>query len=134
MNKDIIGSMLQLLNLVPLASRTAGIAAQAVTLDLNDYEGDVVIISDAKATNGTAPTWDVKIQDSATGTGSWGDVSGAAFTQVTDAGSSAAVRNKIVLKSDACKRYITVVATIGGSNTPTFLGTVCALGIKKYPA
>lgn len=118
---------LQLISIHPTAARTS--TGNGSAIDLLDYDGDVVIILDSAAAGaGTNPTLDIKVQSSATSNGTYADVSGAAFTQVTDAAS----RQKLVVNRDETARYIRIVYTIGGTNAPSFTFSVNAVGVKKY--
>lgn len=111
------------------ATRTSTLTGSAV--DIQDYEGPCLIILEAgRASAGTTPTLNVKIQHSPTTTGGdFADLSGAAFTQVTDAAGGGIE----VLKFNASnlKRYLRVIGTIAGTNTPTFAFTVVFVGTKK---
>ena len=107
--------------LAPTAERTADLDGTAV--DLNHYEGDVVVILDVE--NGGTSTLDVKIQSSDTSGGTYSDVTGAAFTQVS---TSASKQVLVFAKSDA-KRYVKVVST---TSTSTHTYSVNAFGALKY--
>jgi len=107
--------------LAPTAERTADLDGTAV--DLNDYEGDVVVILDVE--NGGTSTLDVKVQSSDTSGGTYSDVTGAAFTQVS---TSASKQVLVFAKSDA-KRYVKVVST---TSTSTHTYSVNAFGALKY--
>ena len=131
MNNQNIGQSLQLLDLLLMQSVTA--TGNGTGVDLLGYEGEIAVILSAKNTAGVTPTLDVKLQDSADNS-TFTDISGAAFTQVTDAGTSAAVSEKIVIKSDQVKRYVRAVKTIGGTSSPAFDTACHAVGVKKYPA
>ena len=82
----------------PAANVTATQTSGA--LDLLTYDGDVVLILDCSASGGSSPTLDIKVQDCATSGGSYADVSGAAFTQVT----TSASLQTLALNKDECKR------------------------------
>lgn len=57
----------------------------------------------------------VKLQESATGTGSWSDISGATFTTVSTA--SANNRSSEVIRApNRTKRYVRAVGTMTGSS------------------
>jgi hypothetical protein len=125
---------LQHFALAPTAVRTSNLDGTAV--DLNDYEGDVVLILDVAA-SGTS-TLDVKIQSSDTSAGSYGDVTTAftrggsevasaavAFSQV----STSASKQFIVFPKGAAKRWIKAVSTTS-SSSHTY--SINALGAKKY--
>lgn len=107
----------------PTAARTA--TGQGSAVDIRDVEGDLAIVLDSGAGSGDM-TLDAKLQDSADGSTGWADVSGAAFTQVT----TAASQQKIVVDTNAVKRYVRAAYTIAGT-TPSFTFSVNALGRKK---
>ncbi|MDX2074699.1 MAG: hypothetical protein SFX19_10125 [Alphaproteobacteria bacterium] len=124
-----LGDVLQVLNLAGVASRTSNLDGSAI--DLKDYDGEAVIVLDSSAaTAGSSPTLDVKLQESADGSTGWTDVTGGAFTQVTNAAS----KQKLSINTDECKRYIKAVGTLGGTSTPTFIYGVTALAAKQNPA
>lgn len=114
--------------LAPLVSgRTATLTGSAV--DLRAYEGVVqVILTCEAASAGTSPTLDVKLQDATTSGGSYADVTGATFTQVTDA---ADVTQMITVDAAASRGFVKVVGTIGGTSSPAFSYAVVAVGQKK---
>jgi hypothetical protein len=107
--------------LAPTAQRTANLDGTAV--DLVDYEGDIVVILDVE--NGGTSTLDVKIQSADTSGGTYSDVSGAAFTQVS---TTASKQTLVFAKGDA-KRYIKAVST---TSTSTHTYSVNAFGTLKY--
>ncbi|MFZ9959280.1 MAG: hypothetical protein ACO3GP_02715 [Candidatus Limnocylindrus sp.] len=125
---------LQHFALAPTAVRTTDLSGTAV--DLNDYEGDIVVILDV-ASGGTS-TLDVKIQSADTSGGSYSDVTTAfyrggsevasaavAFTQV----STSASKQYLVFPKGAAKRYIKAVSTTS-SSSHTY--SINAVGTKKY--
>lgn len=120
---------LQTINLIPMASVTA--TANGTGVDLQQFVGSVAVTLAAKNTAGTTPTLDVKLQGSADNSTGWADISGAAFTQVTDANTAAATLEKIVLNVDACPRYVRAVKTIGGTSSPAFMTTCVGVGVKQ---
>lgn len=129
MSRDNVIANSTLVNLLPTptAARTATGLGSAI--DMLDYEGNVVVILDsAEATAGTNPTLDVKLQHCATSDGSYTDITGAAFTQVT----STASRQKIVVDIDKVQRYVKASHTIGGTATPSFIHSLNMLAMKKY--
>lgn len=113
------------LELIPVAARAASANGSAV--DVRDYTGKVAVILMSAAGTGTSPTQDVKLQDSADGSTGWADISGAAFTQLTDAASGT---EAIGVQIDEVARYIRPVFTIGGT-TPSFAAGVVLVGRKK---
>lgn len=116
---------LEVLNLHATAARTS--TGSATGLDLQQYDGEVVLVLDSAAGTGTTPTLDVTIEHSdALGSG-YTAISGAAFTRVT----TTASQQKLVVSKDEAKRYVRVTYTIGGS-TPSFTFSVNGVGVKKY--
>jgi hypothetical protein len=120
--------------LAPTAERTSNLDGTAV--DLNDYEGDVIVILDVEA-SGTS-TLDVKIQSSDTEGGSYSDVTSVfnldgteqasaavAFAQV----STSASKQYLVFPKGAAKRWVKAVST---TDTSTHTYSINALGAKKY--
>ena len=116
---------LQLFSCVANAAVTS--TATSAAIDLKEYDGDVSLILTSAAGTGSSPTLDVKVQDSDTDGGTYGDLSGAAFTQVTDSASM----QVITFSKDEAKRYIKIVQTVGGS-TPSFTFSINGLALKKY--
>ena len=125
---------LEHLALAATAVRTTDLDGTAV--DLNDYEGDVVLILDVA--NGGTSTLDVKIQSSDTSGGSYGDVttvfyrggsevasSAVAFSQV----STTASKQYIVFPKGAAKRFVKAVSTTS-SSSHTY--SINAVAVKKY--
>jgi hypothetical protein len=107
--------------LAPTAERTADLDGTAV--DLNNYEGDVVVILDVE--NGGTSTLDVKIQASDTEGGTYSDVTGAAFTQV----STSASKQTLVFAKGSTKRWVKAVST---TSTSTHTYSINAFGALKY--
>lgn len=107
------------------AARTA--TGSATGIDMQQYDGDFVLILDSAAGTGTTPTLAVTVESSdALGSG-YAAITGAAFTTVT----TTASQQKLVISKDEAKRYIRVTYTIGGS-TPSFTFSVNGVGVKKY--
>ena len=112
----------------------AGVATAAVTstatssaIDLLEYDGDVMLILDSAAGGGSSPTLDIKVTESEATGGTYTDLSGASFTQVTGSASM----QTLAINKDECKRFIKIVQTIGGSS-PTFTFSINLVGLKKY--
>lgn len=103
------------------------VTANGSAVDIQQYSEDVMFTLMSIALTGTTPTLDVKIQGSADGSTGWADISGATFTQVTDA---ADAHESIVVDSDAAPRYIRAVATIAGT-TPSGCFGVSMAGFKQ---
>lgn len=107
------------------AARTA--TANGTGVDMLDYEGSALVILDSAAGGGTSPTLDVKLQESDTSGGTYTDIAGAAFAQVTGTAS----QQKLVIDASKAKRFVRAVATIGGTS-PTFTCAVAFVALKKY--
>ena len=116
---------LEIFSCVATAAVTSTVTSAAI--DLKEYDGDVSLILTSAAGTGSSPTLDVKVQDSDASGGTYGDLSGAAFTQVTDSVSM----QVITFSKDEAKRYIKIVQTVGGS-TPSFTFSINGLALKKY--
>ena len=116
------------INFHATAARTA--TGNGTAVDLAAYDGDLVLILDsAAASAGTNPTLDIKVQGSDTQGGTYADISGAAFTRVTDA---AASQQTLVISKSENPRWFRIVYTIGGTSSPSFTFSVNAIGVKKY--
>ena len=124
-----LGSKSYLGTLLACDSRTA--SANGTGFDLegsNGAEGEaIIILSSDAASAGTDPTLDVKLQESSDDS-TYTDISGATFTQVTDAASS----QKISINTNDVKRYLRAVGTIGGTSSPAFTYAVELIYGKKY--
>jgi hypothetical protein len=125
---------LQHFALAATAVRTSNLDGTAV--DLNDYEGDVVVILDVA--NGGTSTLDVKIQSSDTSGGSYSDVTTAFYRGGSEVASSAvafsqvsttASKQYLVFPKGAAKRWIKAVSTTS-SSSHTY--SINAVGAKKY--
>ena len=113
---------------------TAAVASASVTatatssaIDLKEFDGDVILVLNCAAGTGSSPTLDIKVQDSDETGGTYGDLSGAAFTQVT----TSASLQTLEVNKDECKRFIKIVQTVGGSS-PVFVYGISLIGAKKY--
>lgn len=87
-----------------------------IGVDVTGHNGKGAVILSSAIGTGTSPTLDVKIQDSATSGGTYVDVTGAAFTQVTDA---AASFQTISLNMHGLNNFVRALATITGTS-PVF--------------
>ena len=101
------------------AANTA--AATTAGLDLQGYEGPVVVNVQSGAITGTL---DGKIQDSADNS-TFADVTGLTHAQVTAANKN----SQIIVDPKAVRRYIKYVGTVG---TGPVLISIVAVGNKKY--
>ena len=110
-----------------VASASVSATATSSAIDLKDFDGDVLLVLNCAAGTGSSPTLDVKVQDSDETGGTYGDLSGAAFTQVT----TSASLQTLEVNKDECKRFIKLVQTVGGSS-PVFVYGISLVGAKKY--
>ena len=116
--------------LTVVAGKATGAVTSTATssaIDLLEYDGDVLLVLDCAAGTGTSPTLDVKITNSDASSGTYTDLSGAAFTQVVDAASM----QTLVINKDSAERYIKIGQTITGSS-PSFTFSINLIGVKKY--
>jgi len=95
---------------------TATATQTGSAVDTKGYNSAAVVL-EVGAVSGTTPTLDVKIQECDTSGGTYADISGATFTQVTATGSSQILR--IEGLGTSRKRYLRAVGTITGT-TPSF--------------
>lgn len=112
----------QAVELAPAAARTA--TANGTGVDIRDFQGILKVLLNIGAVTGTAPTLDVKIQDSADNS-TFADVTGYAFAQQT-----AAANLALGIDTRNLRRYIRAVMTIGGT-TPSFPCAILAIGQKQ---
>ena len=110
-----------------VASASVSATATSSAIDLKDFDGDVLLVLNSAAGTGSSPTLDIKVQDSDETGGTYGDLSGAAFTQVT----TSASLQTLEVNKDECKRFIKLVQTVGGSS-PVFVYGISLVGAKKY--
>lgn len=108
-----------------IAAQAIAATANGTGVDIKDYVGTMQLLLDSGAGAGTTPTLDVKIQDSDDNT-AFADVTGKAFTQVT----TVASRQQMVLDTNAVRRYIRAVSTLGGT-TPSFPISLQGVGVKQ---
>ena len=92
--------------------------SQGTAVDRLNYQS-VLAVLDVGAVTGTSPTMDCKLQSSATSGGTYTDISGATFTQVT---ASNARQDKSVDLSPV-NRFIRGLCAIGGT-TPSFTASL----------
>lgn len=127
MNITNLGDQLQGLDLVPIASINATGLSSAI--DLQDYEGEILVAVDVGAVSGTTPTLDFKLQEASTSGGSYTDVTSGGGTQVTTVSGF----QKISLNSDSMKQFVKLSYTLAGT-TPVYLVSAKIYAIKKNPA
>lgn len=115
----------ELLSFHPTAARTA--TGNGTGVDMQTYDGDVVLVLDSAAGTGTTPTLAITVEHSDVSGSGYTAISGAAFTTVT----TTASQQELVISKDEAKRYVRVTYTLGGT-TPSFTFSVNGLGVKKY--
>ena len=93
-------------------------------IDITAYSGPFHIILTSSAGGGTTPTLDVKMQDATASGGSYADITGAVFAQVTDA---ADVTSMITVQADETRGFLKVVGAVDGTS-PTFDMAVVGVG------
>jgi len=117
-------------NVIPISILGAAAitaSANGAGVDVSNYQGDVKVTLDSSAGGGADHTLDVKLQHSDDNS-TWVDVTGGAFTQVTNAGASF---ESIILNGDGLKKYVRGVDTVAGTS-PTFSRSLQLIGEKKY--
>lgn len=97
--------------------------------DLQAYDGTLLLeLNAGAATAGTDPTLNVRLQHGDTAGGSFEDVAGAAFDEVTDAAADQIIK----LDANELKRYVKLIWTIGGTESPAFPFGCRVLGLHGY--
>ena len=124
----LLNALSQAVGLVLAAAARRTSTLTGTGIDVLAYEGVALVVLNASAGTGTTPTLDVKLQHSDDNS-TYADVTGGAFTQVTDVAGSAGVQVKKINVSDL-KRYVRAIGTIAGT-TPSFDFGVEFIGIKK---
>lgn len=125
MNLNNALSQVNALTLAVSDERTSSL--DGTSIDLQAYEGVAAFVLNAgKASAGTTPTLNAKLQHSADDS-TFADVTGGAFTEVTDAANSLQV---LKLNVSDLKRYVKLVGTIAGSGATFDFGAE-VLAVKK---
>jgi len=114
------------LALMPAGQKSADTNGTGVDVLL--LEGKAIAILDITNVSGTTPTADVKLQESDTQGGTYTDIAGAAFTQVT----TGASLQKIAVEIDPAKRWARAALDVGGTS-PVYGVAVTLIGQKKTP-
>lgn len=123
-----IGQSLNTIALLAMQDITS--SGNGTGVSVVDFVGEVKFLLSAKNVAGTTPTLDVKLQESDDDS-TYTDVASGSFTQVTDAGTKAAVLHTLSVSVDGLKKYVRAVKTIGGTNTPQFLVSLTGVGVKQ---
>ena len=101
---------------------TATVTGQAI--DLVDTDGQCFAALQVGTVSGTSPTLNVKVQEADTSGGTYADISGATFVQVT-------VSNKSeIINFKRAKRFCKLIGTIAGTS-PSFAFAGQLYGQKK---
>ena len=123
-----LAQLLGSINLLSMQSVTA--TANGTGVDITQYVGELKFFLACKNTAGTNPTLDVTLETSDDDS-TYTSVSGGAFTQVTNANTSAAVLLTLNIQSDGLKKYVRAVKTIGGTSSPAFMTACFATGVTQ---
>jgi hypothetical protein len=115
------------ISLMPARQRSGAGTTNGTGQDVSNLEGHAIAILDVTAESGTSPTLDVKLQESDTVGGTYTDIVGAAFTQVT----TVSGLQKLALEIQMTKKFVRAVGTAGGTS-PVYGWGVQLLGVKKY--
>lgn len=119
--KDLVTEYLISNSFAP-AARTS--TANGTAIDLADTGPELFAFLNNGTTSGTSPTLDVKLQECDTSGGTYSDITGATFTQLTAAG------NEVIRVANRTKRYVRAVATIAGTS-PSFACAVTLIAPKQ---
>ena len=96
-------------------------------VDCSTLDGFAVAHLSVNAISGTTPTLDVKLQECDTVGGSYSDVAGGAFTQVTTVDGD----QQLIIEISKCKKFVAMLVDVGGT-TPHYGIYGCIIGQKKY--
>lgn len=124
MNQINIAEQLQLVAIVPAALAT--VTGVSVGADVSSFVGRGVIVLSSAAGTGTAPTLDVKLQESDTLGGTYTDVVGGGFTQLT----VAAGLQRFNIDLDGVKPFVRISETLTGTG-PSFARGVSLLALRQ---
>ena len=130
-------SLLTVKRLLPAAAIAA--TANGEPVDISAVEHNLLLVLDSAAGDGTTPTLAVTLEERASSADSWGAVpadalydpatgEAATFDVVEDAASL----QTLALRRNRLKAQLRAVATIGGTDTPSFAATLYAVGMSKY--
>ena len=98
------------------AVRTSSV--NGASIDMSKWHGHCLLTLISAAMS-SGDTLDVKVQDSPDGTTDWQDLSGVAFTQVTDA---ADAYETIAINAEENRGFIRIVGTIAGTSPSVAFG------------
>lgn len=114
--------------IAPIAAITAD-GDSSGYVDTQKYDGTGLFIMHSLAAS-SGDTNDVTIVECDTSNGTYTAVTGAAFTQITDASSGAALAQVVAVDLTKCKRYLKAHDDVGGGSISITRGIVF-LGIEK---
>lgn len=97
-------------------------------VDVTAAEGMAIAVLNSSAGGGTTPTLDVKLQSCSTVGGTYADISGATFTQITDSGGGVQM---IAFNIAAVEAFVRALGTIAGGGGETFDFSVTLIYMKK---
>jgi len=113
------------IQLIPAQNATSTVTGTGV--DVHSYTGTVQVVLASSVFGGTTPTCNVKLQDSPDNS-AWSDISGATFTEVTDASD---LTEMIALKVNDQAKYIRAVATLAGTSPD---GNIAVVAVGELQA
>lgn len=104
----------------------------ATGVEITDYEGQVALLVLAPSITGTPSVVFTLEHSDVLGSG-YVAVSTAAGAVASPAWTTGAIGNayRVLLDTDALKRYVRTVCTVTGGTTPTVSGSVLITGVKK---
>jgi hypothetical protein len=114
-----------IIQLIPCQNATSTVTGTGV--DVSGYTGTMQVVLASSVFGGTSPTCSVKLQSSINNS-DWVDISGATFTQVTDA---ADLTQMIGLKVDEQPKYLRALATLGGTSPD---GNIAVVALSERQA
>ena len=123
---DFVNESSQVRMVDPAAVTATGTLGQSV--DLQGFQGRVLLLIALGAVTGTTPTLDLKVQDSADNS-SFADAT-TAITLAQLVTASAAKVFALAVDVRSVRRYINLYGTAGGT-TPSFTMSVAVVGQKQ---
>ena len=124
MNQLNVAEQLQLLAITPAALAT--VTGVTVGVDVSSFVGRGVIVLSSAAGTGTTPTLDAKLQEADTLGGTYTDIVGGGFTQLT----TAPGLQRFNIDLDGVKSFVRISETLTGT-TPSFARGVSLLALRQ---
>lgn len=113
------GDQVNIINIHPIASIST--SADSTAVDMNAYDGKCAAFIEAKSASADpTSTLNIKLKESATSGGSYTDVSGGGFTQIT----SADATQSILFNKNATMRYLKLSRTFVGPSAYYLSGKI----------